>query len=247
MFPYIRVGSYLLQLQGLALLVGVWVGLSFAERESKRLKMKPEHISNLIFYSLIAGIVGARLFYAFRYSSSYLADPLSLFSLSTNTFASTEGVLTSILAAILYGRNKRLNLKITLDALAPGFAAFMIAVGVSHILSGDAFGAPSQLPWAIFLWEELRHPTQIYETVLALGILVLILKRPLGNPGSGSNFLLFITLTAVSRLFLEAFRGDSIVLASGIRSAQVISLIVMVVCLWIIPLWLRHPVARKTK
>jgi len=54
-----------------------------------------------------------------------------------------------------------------LDALTPGLAAVMIAIGLAHIASGDAFGSPADLPWAIQLWGARRHPTQIYETLAA--------------------------------------------------------------------------------
>ena len=83
-----------------------------------------------------------------------------------------------------------------LDALAPGLAVFMVFLGASHLLNGDAFGAPSRLPWAIFQWNEYRHPAQLYEILLAVGILLVILKHPFGEPGTGLNFWAAIALSA---------------------------------------------------
>jgi prolipoprotein diacylglyceryltransferase len=40
-------------------------------------------------------------------------------------------------------------------------------------------------------------------------------------------FLAFIALTAGSRLFLEAFRGDSVVIIGGLRSAQIAAWLVL--------------------
>ncbi len=54
----------------------------------------------------------------------------------------------------------------------------MLAVPLANLASGDAFGAPSSLPWAIELWGAARHPVQIYEAVAAG--LILWVCRPAG-------------------------------------------------------------------
>jgi phosphatidylglycerol:prolipoprotein diacylglycerol transferase len=98
---------------------------------------------------------------------------------------------------------------------------------MANILSGDAFGSPTNVPWAIYLWDENRHPSQIYETLAALVIFVVEWKRPPGHPGAGINFLLVVALSAAARVFLEAFRGDSLIWPGGFRAAQVVGLVVM--------------------
>ena len=227
MFPFLRLGPFLLQLPGLALLAGVWVGSSLADKEATRLKLKPGAISNLIFYALVAGIVGARLGYAARYLSTYLANPLALLALTPATLFPLAGMVTGVAVAVLFGRRKRLPLRPTLDALAPALAAFLVGSGMANILSGDAFGSPTNVPWAIYLWDENRHPSQIYETFAALMVFAVEWKQPLGRPGAGVNFLLVVALSAAARVSLEAFRGDSLIWPGGFRAAQVVGLVVM--------------------
>jgi prolipoprotein diacylglyceryltransferase len=236
-FPFLRLGPFLLQLPGLALLAGVWVGSSLSDKEAARLKLKAGAISNLIFYSLVAGIVGARLGYAARYFSTYLANPLGLLALTPATLLPLAGMVTAIAVAVLFGRRKRLPLRPTLDALAPGLAAFLVGSGMANILSGDAFGSPTSVPWAIYLWDENRHPSQIYETLAALVIFVVEWKRPLGRPGAGVNFLLVVGLSAAARVFLEAFRGDSLIWPGGFRAAQVIGLVVLAAAWRLMQAW----------
>lgn len=245
MLPYLRLGPFLLQMTGLALLLGVWLGSWLAEKEAARLRIKPDLIYNLIFFGLIGGLVGARLAYAVRFLNAYLSNPLSLFALNPNTLSPNEGLLVGLLVAFVYGQRKKLRLRPALDALAPGLSVFMIFQGVAHLLSGDAFGAPSRIPWAIFLWGEYRHPAQVYEILLAAGILFVVLKRPLGEPGQGFNFFLVIALSAAARVFLEAFRGDSLIWPGGFRAAQVIGLAVMAVSLWLIRPWTQKQKARE--
>jgi prolipoprotein diacylglyceryltransferase len=54
---------------------------------------------------------------------------------------------------------------------------------------------------------------------------------------SGFNFLLVVALSAAARLFLEAFRGDSLVLAGGWRAAQLWGLIIVAGCLVVMRYW----------
>lgn len=237
MLPYLRLGPFLLQMTGLALLLGVWLGSWLSEKEAARLRIKPDLIYNLIFFGLIGGLIGARLAYAARFLNVYLSNPLSLFAVNPNTLAPSEGLLVGLLVAFVYGQSKGLQLRPTLDTLAPGLAVFMVFQGVAHLLSGDAFGAPSRVPWAIFLWSDYRQPAQIYEILLAVGILLVVLKHPLGEPGRGLNFSLVIALSAATRIFLEAFRGDSLIWPGGFRAAQVVALAIMAGALWVMRAW----------
>jgi prolipoprotein diacylglyceryltransferase len=100
----------------------------------------------------------------------------------------------------------------------------MLFLGVAHFLSGDAFGEPVNLPWTIYLWNEYRHPSQVYEILVALGIFFVAYRRPFNQPGRGVNFLLVIALSSAARIFLEAFRGDSLIWPGGFRATQVIAL-----------------------
>lgn len=61
--------------------------------------------------------------------------------MTTRTWLLIGGIV-----AVVYGQREKLPLRPTLDALAPGVAAFMVTVGVAHFLSGNAFGTPSRLP-----------------------------------------------------------------------------------------------------
>ena len=237
MFPSISVGPYLLQTPGLMLLIGIWVGTFLAEKEADKLSIPKDAISNLIFFSLIAGLAGARLAFALRALEVYLSAPLSLLALDATTLAPLEGLLIGIVVAVIIVQKKDLPERETLDALAPGLAVFMIAWAASNILSGDAFGSPSNLPWAIQLWGESRHPVQFYDLILALITLGLILRGGFEKLGQGINFLVLLMLSALAHLITEAFRGDSIIWFGSLRATQIISLVLMIGTLWLIRVW----------
>lgn len=52
-----------------------------------------------------------------------------------------------------------------------------------------------------------------------------------GKRMDGRLFLLFVALTAVAQLFVEGFRGDSMLLPGGIRAGQVLAWVVLAVVL----------------
>jgi prolipoprotein diacylglyceryltransferase len=73
MFPYLRLGPFILPMASLALLAGLWVGLPLIEREAVRLKINASTLSNLILYGLLAGLIAARLGYALEFPAVYLS------------------------------------------------------------------------------------------------------------------------------------------------------------------------------
>ncbi len=232
MFPYLRLGPFILPMASLALLAGLWVGLPLIEREAVRLKINASTLSNLIFYGLLAGLIGARLGYALEFPAVYLSKPLSLLSLTPTTLSPSTGLAVGLIAFAVFVQRKAMPIRPTLDAIAPGLALFMAFVGLAHVLSGDAYGAPTSVPWAIRLWNDYRHPSQFYETFIALTIFLVIRERFPKPEGAGMNFLLTIAVSSASRVFLEAFRGDSVFGPGGFREAQVIALVIMAISLY---------------
>ncbi len=247
MFPILQIGPLAIQLPGLLLLVGLWIGTQIAERETARYKLDPGLISNMIFIALTAGIIGARLGYALKYIDLYLSEPLNLLALNANTLSIIEGIAVGLIAAMIYAQRKGLSLLPTLDTLALGAAVFAIFVALAHLSSGDAFGASTTVPWAIELWGADRHPSQIYELLFAVGVTLVILQVRKKRSFSGFIFTLFVALAAISRLFLEGFRGDSSIVFGSIRSAQLISFVVMIFVLIALHLLSRNNVERKVQ
>lgn len=228
MLPILNIGPLAVQMPGLILLLGIWIATLLIERNANRHDSEASRLNSIVFLGLIVGLAAARLLYAIRFSNVYLEDPLGLLSLNPSTLAPVEGALVGILAAGIYAARTKMELWNTLDALTIGFAVFALALGVAHLASGDAFGIPTEVPWAIDLWGASRHPTQIYEILSAGVTLVLIGSLRDRKPFSGFIFLLWIALFALSRMVVEAFRGDSLLVFGSLRQAQLISLMLIV-------------------
>lgn len=236
MLPIIQVGPLAIQAPGLVLIAGLWLGLILAERRARRIGANPADLYNLVFIGLIAGVIGARLSYAATFPDAFAGNLLNLVSLNPGLLDPFAGGLIAIVATAIYLYRKHLPVWTTLDNLTPLFAVMAIAIGLSNLASGNAFGIPTEQPWGIHLWGATRHPTQVYEIILASLILiaVLVIDKTHWSQTPGNTFILFLAFTALSRLFLEAFRGDSILIANGFRQAQVVAWLILAVCLGIL-------------
>jgi phosphatidylglycerol---prolipoprotein diacylglyceryl transferase len=233
MLPILNIGPLAVQTPGLVILIGLWLGLSLAEKYAARRDLPANLLYNLVFVMLVAGVIGARLSYLLRYPEAFASSPLSLLSLNPGLLDSSGGLVVGAIAGLIYAQRKGMPFWRTLDALTPLLMVMAIALGVSHLASGAAFGAATQAPWGIELWGARRHPSQVYEILAAIAILTVLWPgRWSEKTPAGRYFLLFAALTAATRLFLEAFRGDSVLLAGGWRAAQAAAWLILAGSLW---------------
>ena len=213
-------------------LATLWIGLALAEKRAERHRISRDALNSLVYYSLFGYLLGGRLLYVLSYYSAFLQNPINVFSLNLDLFDPVAALVTAVIVGAVYRSRQKLPLWSTLDALTPFFAALAIGLSLSHLAAGTAFGSPTDLPWGIEMWNAIRHPTQIYELIAAVLIFSLIWFRETNSP-AGSSFVLFASLTAAARLFLEAFRGDSTLIFGDLRLAQVIAWVVLAAVLFV--------------
>ena len=236
MMPILQVGPLALPLPALLVLVGIWLGLTLSERYIARFGLSADQLFNLVLIGLVSGLVGARLAYVIRYPQAFAGSPLDIFSRNLGLFDPWIGAVVGVLAAAIYAQRKGMPLLSTLDALTPGLAVFAIALNLSHLASGAAFGSPANLPWSVDLWGARRHPTPIYEALAAFVILGYLWpgRKFMDELKPGGYFLLFIALTSAARLIFERFRGESAMMPGGLRAAQIIAWVIFGLCLYAI-------------
>jgi len=236
MMPVLQIGPVAIPTPAILILLGIWIGLALAERHITQHGLNADQLFNLVLIGIIAGVVGARLAYVLCYPQAFADNPPDIFSRNLGLFDPLIGSVVGILAAAIYAQKKQLPLRSTLDSLTPGLAVFTLALSLSHLASGEAYGAPTTLPWGLEVWGVRRHPSQIYEAIAAIFILGYLWpgRKFVGKLKSGVYFVYFVTLTSTARLILEGFRGDSVLLPGGLRVAQVIAWIILAICLYAI-------------
>ena len=143
-FTHLTVKSY-----GLMMVIGFLTAVSIIRRLSRRITPNPQLITNAALYSLIAGVVGARLFYVVHYLDKFRENPPSVFAFWQGGLELLGGVLLAITVIILYMRYHKLPIRRYLDILAIGLMAALAFGRIGCFLNGCCFGKPTQVPWAV--------------------------------------------------------------------------------------------------
>jgi phosphatidylglycerol---prolipoprotein diacylglyceryl transferase len=214
----------------IVLVIAAWLGLTLAEKRAERHGILKDDLNNISFYGLLAFVIGGRILYVLQNLSAFTKSPLGVFSINPDLFDPFGGLAIAFIIVLVYGQRKQIPLWSALDSLTLFFAALTVGLGLSHLAAGSAYGKPTDLPWGIELWNAVRHPTQLYETIASLLILGLLWRMG-PNPRRGIFFLTFAALTAFSQLIILAFRGDSTLIFNGLRQEQVIAWVVLAISL----------------
>ena len=198
------------------LALGFYAGFWTAGRRCRRDGLTPEKLMDLGPWLIIGGLLGARALYVVTYWRESFADqPFSeIFMIQHGGLVFYGGFLGSLLGCGLYTWLKKLPLWKIADALAPSIALGYVFGRIGCLLNGCCYGRSCELPWAIHFpvghetYSQGVHPTQIYDSLLNLGLYVVLAWRYRRKKFDGQIFALYLMCYAVTRSIVEAFRGD---------------------------------------
>jgi len=231
MLPILSVGSLAIPTYPLSLLLAFWAGLWLAAYRARQLGFNSDHVYNAGLYGLLAGVIGARLWFVLSHWNNYVGDLTQALSLSRNALAPMEGMMLAGLVMLIYLQRQRVPLGLFLDALAPGLALALVIGHTGAFVGGEAIGAPAALPWAIEVGSAPRHPIQLYEAGVSLAVLVILFLCRFWWPWPGAHFWLLVALYSLGRLLLEVFRAQPALIGPGFLAVQVVALAALVVSL----------------
>ena len=143
-FVHLAIPSY-----GLMMVIAFLSAVSLIRRLSRNITPNPQLITNAALYSLIAGVVGARLFYVIHYFDQFRGNLLSVFALWKGGLELLGGVLLAITVIALYLRYHKLPVRKYLDILAIGLMLALAFGRIGCFLNGCCFGKPTNLPLAV--------------------------------------------------------------------------------------------------
>lgn len=232
----IEIGSLTIRWYSVMIVTAIMIGIWLAGREGVRRGFEKQNVFDFVFYVILAGIFGARIYYVlFSDLSSYLTNPLKIFALWEGGLAIHGAILAGLIVALWYTWEAKLPFWRWLDTFAPSLILGQAIGRIGCFFNGDAHGYPTNLPWGLvyspdscagqmFPGQPL-HPTQLYELGFNL-IIFLVLwklrKKPLFD---GFLFLTYAILYSSIRIFVEYFRGDQLTYWGNISAAQSLGLI----------------------
>lgn len=218
----------------LAGLLGMWLSRIIAKREG----LDPELITDFLLYALLAGVVGARLWEVAFTWEYYAPNPLKILAVWEGGLSIQGGVLGGIIIGIWYARKKNIPVWKLADIVAPGVILGMAIGRLGDFMTGDDYGIISETFGIVYppgtIAYEVNGPVPLIPTVLfesladflIMGILLFMRNR---KPYEGFLFLWMLALYSVARFFLEYLRGDSLTTFFDLKTAQVTSVITILI------------------
>ena len=156
-FIHVTLKSY-----GLMMVIGFLVAVSLIRRLSRNITPDPQLITNAALYSLIGGVVGARLFYVIHYFEHFKQNPASVFAIWHGGLELLGGVILAITIIFFYLLYHKLPIRQYLDILAIALMLALVFGRIGCLLNGCCFGKPTELPWAVrFPYNSIAYLSQV--------------------------------------------------------------------------------------
>jgi phosphatidylglycerol:prolipoprotein diacylglycerol transferase len=194
----------------------------FVARAS-RLDLPREPVFNLAFYTLLAGLAGAKLTLILVDLPYYLAHPAEILGTIRSAGVLMGGLLAGAFAFWLYARHQKLPVAELCDAIA---APVALAQGIGRLgcfMAGCCYGVAGDAWCAIRFTSATAHeqtgvpldtplvPVSLIESAfdLALAAVLTLAWRRRPRP-AGTVLWLYFVVYGVGRAILEFWRGDSV-------------------------------------
>ena len=215
----------------LAFLSGLWTATLRARHEI----ISGETIGDVTLWIMIGTILGARAVYVATYwQDEFAGQPLSeIFAIWHGGLVFYGGLIGAIVAGAIYLRWKKLPMWKIADVLAPSIALGSVFGRIGCLLNGCCYGRACELPWAITFPADNPlhppttpvHPTEIYDALLNLGLYFFLAWLFRRKKFDGQIFATYLICYAVTRSFVEYFRGDytNVHYHFGLTPAQLVS------------------------
>lgn len=219
----INLGPIAIRWYGLLISLSLVLGTLISVREARRRGLDPDLIINLIIVVAPLAFVGARIYYVIFQWPYYSGNPGEIIAIWHGGLAFHGALIAGGLAAFLYLRRQGQNFWLAADILAPGLVLGQAIGRWGNFVNQEAYGYPTQLPWAMYIAGAYRHPTFLYESLWNLGIFALLIRwRQSPNYVNGRLFIIYLMLYSAGRFWIEGLRTDSLMLGP-LRVAQVAS------------------------
>ncbi|MBU2633895.1 MAG: prolipoprotein diacylglyceryl transferase [Nanoarchaeota archaeon] len=216
---------------GLVYVLGFLVGLWYLMINREILGMSKDEVYDFIFYFMIGGILGARLFEVLFYNPGYYFSNLSQIIAIWNGGMSIHGGITGgIIVSLLFSHMKGIKFYKLVDILVIPLAFFLFLGRIMNYVNGELVGKITNLSWCVKFknYDGCRHPSQIYEAFKNLILFFVLLYFKNKKLRDGALFWIFIILYSVLRFFVEFFK-EPIALYLGLPLGQLFSLILIIV------------------
>lgn len=229
---------------GTAILLGFWI----AAREAKRTGQNPENYLDMGIIGVIAGIVGARLYYVIFSWDMYKDNLLDIFNLREGGLAIYGGVIAAVISVLVLAKVKHLSAPQIFDTIAMALLNGQMLGRWGNFFNREAFGGYTDSLFAMRLpldavrssdvTEQMRrhieridgvsyiqvHPTFLYESLWCMVLLIILFAYRKHKKYEGELFLMYLFGYGLGRFWIEGLRTDQLLLPGvGIAISQLLA------------------------
>lgn len=240
----LQLGPLTIHWYGIIIGLGIVLSFIYALNEAKRRGLDRKHIDNMAFWVILAGVLGARMYFVVFNLSYFLENPGEILAVWKGGLAIHGALLGGAAAYFIYIKLQKIHWLLYADVLMPGVLLAQAFGRWGNFFNSEAFGRPTDLPWKLFIPAGKRpagfeqfdffHPTFLYESLWnLLGFIVLVwLSRKIYKTESkkmyGTILCAYMVWYSFGRFLIESLRMDSFYLGQ-FRVAQIASIILFIV------------------
>jgi prolipoprotein diacylglyceryl transferase len=243
----IHIGPLQLRAYGLAIAIGVVVAVWIAQRRRAARGGNAEDISRLAVWSVIAGLIGARLYHVMTDYQRFQGRWIHIFAVWEGGLGIPGGLLAGVGTGAWLAHRRGLPAAQLLDVVAPAIPIAQAIGRLGNWFNQELFGRATGLPWGVRIdlahrpagYEHVAtyHPTFLYEALwnLALVGALLLWERRHRQARPGTLFAMYVGGYALGRLWVEALRIDPASRILGLRVNIWVSLVAVAgSALWLV-------------
>lgn len=221
--------------------IGMIVACILIYKESKRQNINEEFLLNLVFNSIIFGLIGARIYYVVFNFKYYLSNPIEILEIWNGGLAIHGGILFGAIFSIYYCKKNNVKVLKMFDIIVVGLIIAQSIGRWGNFFNSEAYGAittlnilklsgiPNFIIKGMYILGEYRQPTFFYESVWNLfGFLILLVVRRFPYLKTGQLSGIYLIWYSIVRFIIEGMRTDSLMIGT-IKVAQLISIILIVI------------------
>ncbi len=225
-------------IMALSMLFAAIVGYNLIKKYFNNLKA--QNFLDLIPFTILFSIIGARIFYVLGDFKFYLNNLDEIIKINHGGLSIFGGIIFGLIFLLIYSKHKKENAFYYLDIFSCVLPLAQSLGRWGNFFNQEAFGAPTNGFLKLYIDYfhrpigyqnfEFFHPTFLYESVLDFILFIFLFwfyKK--NNKNFGLTFCLYLIFYSLIRLFVENIRIDSVLSLNSFHIASLISVILFFV------------------
>jgi len=236
------IGNFEIGWYSIFIIIGVLVAGFLFIKECKKYEIGVDFATNMIFWTVLIGIIGARIYFVLFNLDYYKLNPKEIYQIWNGGLAIHGAIIFGLLFVIGYAKKYKIRvLKIT-DMACVGLIIAQAIGRWGNFFNSEAYGSavarnvlenmkiiPKFVIDGMNINGHYYHPTFYYESLWCLlgFIVLLLLRRFYEYLKAGQLSGIYLMWYGIGRFFIESLRTDSLMIGS-IKVAQIVSIIMFV-------------------